>query len=80
MRDTERGREAGSIQGAQHGTGSWVSRIRPWAEGGAKPLGHPGCPDFQILERQCGTCNLTTESNADLLFLRVLQVSCMVLL
>ena len=22
---------------------SWVSRITPWAEGGAKPLSHPGC-------------------------------------
>ena len=32
--------EAGSMQGAQSGTRSWVSRIRPWAEGGTKPLGH----------------------------------------
>ena len=23
---------------------SRVSRITPWAAGGAKPLGHPGCP------------------------------------
>ena len=26
-----------------------VSRIRPWAEGGAKPLSHPGCPSQEIL-------------------------------
>ena len=56
MRDTEREREreeetqvegeAGSMQGAQCGTRSQVSRIRSWAEGGAKPLSHPGCPIF----------------------------------
>ena len=52
MRDTDREREAetqaegeaGSMQGAPRGTRSQVSRIRPWAEGGAKPLSHPGCP------------------------------------
>ena len=41
MRDKEREREAetqaegkaGSLQGAQHGTRSRVSRIMPWAEG-----------------------------------------------
>ena len=31
-------------QGAQRGTRSQVSRITPQAEGGAKPLSHPGCP------------------------------------
>ena len=36
--------EAGSMQGARHGTRSRVSRITPWAEGGAKLLSHPGCP------------------------------------
>ena len=36
--------EAGSMQGARRGTRSQVSRITPWAEGGAKPLSHPGCP------------------------------------
>ena len=54
MRDREREREreremqaegeAGSMQGAQRGTRSRVSRITPWAEGGAKPLSHQGCP------------------------------------
>ena len=45
MRDTEG--EASSMQGAWHGTQSRVSRIRPWTEGNAKPLSHPGCPkDF----------------------------------
>ena len=28
--------------GARCGTQSWVSRITPWAEGGAKPLSHLG--------------------------------------
>ena len=41
-RHTERGRniegEAGSMQGALSGTPSQVSRITPWAEGGAKLL------------------------------------------
>ena len=53
MRDTEIERaaetqaegEAGSMQGARRGTQSQVSRITPWAEGGVKPLSHPGCPD-----------------------------------
>ena len=52
MRDTEREAktqaegegEAGSMQGAQPGTRSWVSRITPWTEGGAKLLSHLGCP------------------------------------
>ena len=44
--ETEREREGetGSRQGARCGTLSGVSRIRPWAEGGAKPLSHLGCP------------------------------------
>ena len=52
MRGTEREREAEtqaegearSRQGARRGTRSQVSR--PWAEGGAKPLSHPGCPQI----------------------------------
>ena len=50
MRDTERETEtqaegeAGSMQVAQCGTQSQIPRIRPWAEGGAKLLSHPGCP------------------------------------
>ena len=42
--ETQAEGEAGSTQGAGCGTPSWVSRIKPWAEGGAKPLSHPGCP------------------------------------
>ena len=42
-RNTSREREAGSTQGARHGTRFRVSRIRPWAKGGAKPLSHPDC-------------------------------------
>ena len=32
------------MQGARRGTRPLVSRIRPRAAGGAKPLSHPGCP------------------------------------
>ena len=32
------------MQGAGCGTRSWVCRITPWAEGGAKLLSHQGCP------------------------------------
>ena len=38
--------EAGSMQGPRCGTRSRDSRIMPWAEGGAKPLSHPGCPQL----------------------------------
>ena len=54
-RDTDRGRSMEPCMEPDVGLqdpgtqdqrpGSWVSRIRPWAEGGAKPLSHPGCPD-----------------------------------
>ena len=43
--ETQAGGEAGSMQGAGRGTQSWVSRITPCAEGGAKPLDHQGCPN-----------------------------------
>ena len=59
IRDTEREREAetqaeggaGSMQGAQGGTQSPVSRITPWAEGGAKLLSHPAALEttFKII-------------------------------
>ena len=52
MRDTEAETQAegkaGSMQRAQRGTPSQVSRIMPWAEGGAKPLSHLGCPRKQV--------------------------------
>ena len=50
--ETQAGREAGSMQGARCGTPSQVSRIRPWAEGGAKPLSQPGCPGVPDFEGQ----------------------------
>ena len=46
--ETQAEGEAGSMQGAQCGTRSRVSRITPWAEGGAKPLHHPGPPATYI--------------------------------
>ena len=42
--ETQAEGEAGSMQGARRGTRSRVSRITPWAAGGAKPLRHQGCP------------------------------------
>ena len=58
MGDTHRERqrqaegEAGAMQGARRGTRSWVSRIRPWAEGGAKLLSHAnGTICFMKVER-----------------------------
>ena len=42
--ETQAEGEAGIIQRARHGTQSRVSRITPWAAGGAKPLRHRGCP------------------------------------
>ena len=39
------------MQGARCGTRSQVSRITPWAEGGAKPLHHPGCPNLMLLTK-----------------------------
>ena len=42
--ETQAEGEAGSMQGARRGTRSQVSRITPWAAGGAKPLSHQGCP------------------------------------
>ena len=44
--ETQAEEEAGSMQGAQRGTRSGASKIRPPAEGGAKPLSHLGCPIF----------------------------------
>ena len=44
--ETQAEGETGSMQGARRGTPSRVPRIRPWAEGGAKPLSHLGCPLF----------------------------------
>ena len=46
QREREAEGEAGSMQGARHETRSQVSRITPWAEGGAKPLFHRGCPIY----------------------------------
>ena len=50
--ETQAEGEAGSMQGAWSGTRYWVSRIRPWAEGCAKPLSHQGCPGFHFI-MQC---------------------------
>ena len=46
--ETQAEGEAGSMQGAGRGTPSRVSRITPWAEGGAKPLSHWSCPVIRI--------------------------------
>ena len=46
--ETQAEEEAGSMQRTRCGTPSWVSRITPWAEGGAKLLSHPGCHSHSI--------------------------------
>ena len=50
--ETQAEGEAGSILGARHGTLSRVSRITPWAAGGAKPLRHQGCPVNKISKKE----------------------------
>ena len=40
------------MQGARRGTQSRVSKIIPWAEGGAKPLSHPGCHKATFLRER----------------------------
>ena len=45
--ETQAEGEAGSMQGTRHGTP--IPGLQdPWAEGGAKPLSHPGCPPVSI--------------------------------
>ena len=39
------------MQGARRGTRSQDLGVKTWAEGGAKPLGPPGCPS-QALQNQ----------------------------
>ena len=53
MRNTERegGRDTGRGRSRFHGTQSRVSRIMPWAEGGAKLLSHPGCPEVVLNDK-----------------------------
>ena len=53
--ETQAEGEAGSMQGARHGTPSGVSRVEPQAEGGAKPLSHPGCPGSKFLSKKLET-------------------------
>ena len=43
--ETQAEGEAGSMQGAQSGTGSQDSRIMPWPKEDAPPLSHPGIPE-----------------------------------
>ena len=57
MRDREREAEtqaegeAGSLQDAQRGTRSQVSRITPWAEAGTKPLSNLVCLRYTVIVR-----------------------------
>ena len=50
-RERERGRDPGRGRSRlPAGSPTRASRIRPWAEGGAEPLSHPGCPVFKFLK------------------------------
>ena len=46
--ETQAEGEVGAMQGARCGTRSQVSSITSWAEGGAKPLSHWGCPRYSF--------------------------------
>ena len=52
-RERERGTDAGRGEEQapcrEPDVGSRVSRITPWAEGGAKLLSYPSCPNFRLL-------------------------------
>ena len=48
--ETQAEGEAGSLQGARCGTGSWIMGSRPEPKGGAQPLSHPGVPQHNIFE------------------------------
>ena len=48
--ETQAEGEVGSMQEAPPGTRSPFSRIRPWTEGGAKPLSYPGLPLISCFE------------------------------
>ena len=50
--ETQAEGEAGSMQGAQSGALSQVSRITPRAKGGTKLLNHPGIPSFCLFLKQ----------------------------
>ena len=50
--ETQAEGEAGSMQGARCVTRSQVSRITSQAEGGTKPLGHRGCPDYKSYQEK----------------------------
>ena len=70
MRHIERSRDIGrerssSLQGAWCGIRSQVSRIMPWAEGGAKPLSHLGCPKSIFLILVKYAVNLQSSPRTD---------------
>ena len=57
--ETQTEGEPSSMQEAQHGTRSRVSRIMPWVEDGAKPLSHPGCPNGIFKQNKCKWSHLS---------------------
>ena len=60
MRHTHRGRDTGRWRSRRHaGSPTWdlipgLQDHIPCAEGGAKPLSHPGCPLMSYLNREYG--------------------------
>ena len=68
--ETQAEGETGSVQGAQRGTRSQISRIRPWAEGGAKPLSHWGCPKNWFLYKSCHSPFLISNNTLDSMLLQ----------
>ena len=56
------GGEAGSTQGARHGARSQDPGVTAWAEGGAEPLGHLGCPSFLFIQENNQRGQLSSEN------------------
>ena len=52
--ETQAEGEAGSMKEARRGTPSRVSRITPWAAGGAKPLRHRGYRLISVFKHGIG--------------------------
>ena len=72
--------ETDSLQEARYGTQSWVSRITPWAAGGAKPLRHGGCRRERILSRfhtQCGALLGAQSHNPEIMTRAKIKSGCL---
>ena len=64
--ETQAEGEAGSLQGARCGTGSWIMGSRPEPKGGAQPLSHPGVPQGNMfLQKNFCLSEICTQEQVD---------------